>query len=119
MIHYMNLHPTPFRMIAKGQKTIELRLFDEKRKKIAIGDTLIFTNTENTDATITCVVKGLHIFTSFEELYRALPLDKCGYLPEELENASAKDMEEYYTAEEQMKYGVVGIELELNSPRVK
>ena len=110
----MNLHPQPFSMIASGNKTIELRPFDEKRQLISIGDTLIFKNTNDETATLTCIVKELHIFANFEELYQALPLDKCGYLPEELSTASAKDMEDYYSAEKQMKYGVVGIELELN-----
>ena len=39
MIHYMNLNPQPFEMIAAGRKTIELRLLDEKRKQIQAGDT--------------------------------------------------------------------------------
>ena len=114
MTHYLNLREQPFSMIAKGLKTIELRLLDEKRKLISVGDTLIFKNTNDETATLTCIVKELHIFDNFEELYQALPLDKCGYLPEELSTASAKDMEDYYSAEKQMKYGVVGIELELN-----
>ena len=113
MIHYFNLRERPFLMIAKGMKNIELRLLDEKRKLISVGDTLIFKNTNDKTATLTCIVKKLHIFANFEELYRALPLNKCGYLPEELETASAKDMEDYYSVEKQMKYGVVGIELEL------
>ena len=113
MIHYLKLQPHPFLMIAQGKKTIELRLLDEKRKKITVGDTLVFSNTEEPDAQITCTVIRLHIFSSFEELYQALPLEKCGYLPEELVTASAKDMEIYYPAEKQANYGVVGIELEL------
>ena len=32
--HAMNLNPAPFEMIKRGAKTIELRLFDEKRQKI-------------------------------------------------------------------------------------
>ena len=113
MIHYMNLHPQPFSMITNGSKTIELRLLDEKRQLISIGDTLIFTNTEDVHSTIACVVEKVHVFTSFEELYQVLPLDKCGYLPEELETASAKDMEVYYSLEKQKCYGVVGIEVRL------
>ena len=112
MIHYMNLHPQPFSMIASGTKTIELRLLDEKRKSIRIGDTLVFSN--NADAsTVSCTVKALHVFADFDELYQTLPLDKCGYLPHELETASAKDMEAYYPPEKQKNYGVVGIEIEL------
>ena len=113
MIHYLNLRERPFTMIAKGLKTIELRLLDEKRKLISVGDILVFKNTNDENATLSCVVKELHIFANFDELYQALPLDKCGYSPEELETASPKDMEDYYSAEKQMKYGVVGIELDL------
>ena len=113
MTHYLNLHESTFSMIASGKKTIELRLLDEKRKAIKVGDTLIFKNAKDENATLTCIVKELHIFRSFEELYKSLPLDKCGYLPEELPTASYKDMEEYYSAEKQANYGVVGIEIEL------
>ena len=113
MTHFMKLNPRPFSLIKSGKKTVELRLFDEKRKAIAIGDTLLFTNTQDATKQITCTVKKLHIFNTFEELYQALPLEKCGYLPQELATASAKDMEEYYSKEEQSRYGVVGIEIEL------
>ena len=113
MTHNMNLHAQPFSMIAEGRKTIELRLLDEKRKRIAVGDTLVFTNTGDPAATLRCKVKKLHVFDSFEQLYRELPLEKCGYLPEELADARAEDMTAYYSEEEQQKFGVVGIELEL------
>ena len=112
MTHYMKLHPQPFAMIASGAKTIELRLLDEKRKLICVGDTLVFKNTQSTD-TLTCTVKKLHVFADFEQLYASLPLDICGYLPDEIEAASAKDMQAYYSPEEQKQYGVVGIEIDL------
>ncbi len=114
MIHYLNLHQRPFSMIASGVKTIELRLLDEKRKLISIGDTLIFTNTNDETATLSCTVKKLHIFENFEELYRSLPLSKCGYLPDELSTTSSKDMDIYYSAEKQKQYDAIGIEIELN-----
>ena len=113
MIHYMNLNENPFSLIASGKKTIELRLFDEKRKQISVGDTLVFKNASDETKTLSCTVKKLHIFESFEELYASLPLHKCGYLPNEIPLASPKDMEIYYPAEKQKCYGVVGIEIEL------
>ena len=112
MIHKMNLHPQPFEMISEGKKTIELRLLDEKRKQIAVGDSLVFTNTES-GKELRCVVNKLHCFANFAELYAALPLDKCGYLPEELSAARPEDMELYYSPEKQRQYGVVGIEITL------
>lgn len=43
--HMMYLTPSPFKKIKEGHKTIELRLYDEKRKMISVGDTITFTNT--------------------------------------------------------------------------
>ena len=111
MTHYMNLKPQPFSMIAEGKKTIELRLWDEKRQQISVGDILVFTNTDDPSLTLRCEVKKLHLFPDFAALYRALPLLQCGYLPEELETATPEDMDIYYSKEQQQKYGVVGIEL--------
>lgn len=111
--HVMNLQPSPFAKIKSGIKTIELRLYDEKRQAISIGDTITFINTENNDDTLTVYVKELYIFKSFEELYRKLPLLECGYTGDTVANASPDDMNKYYSKEMQEKYGVVGIKISL------
>ena len=59
-------------------------------------------------------VVALHRVGSFKELYASLPLEKCGYSKKEAKNADPNDMRKYYTAEDEAKYGVVGIELELD-----
>lgn len=110
MIHYMNLVPSAFKNIADGNKTIELRLNDEKRKRINVGDTVVFNCNENNDI-ITAKVKQLHKFADFKSLYNALPLDKCGYAESELHTAHHTDMEQYYSTEKIKKYGALGIEL--------
>lgn len=110
MFHYMKLVPSAFQKIADCSKTIELRLNDEKRQKIAIGDTITFSCTTN-KGTITARVKQLHKFLDFEELYKVLPLVKCGYSNAELGTAHHTDMEQYYTKEQIKKYGALGIEL--------
>ena len=112
MIHYMNLKKSPFEMIKSGNKTIELRLFDEKRQKISLGDNIEFTNTQ-TGEVITAEVLALHRFDSFKELYESLPLTKCGYTEKNIKTAHYSDMLEYYSEEEQKSYGVIGIELAL------
>ena len=106
----MNLNPAPFEMIKRREKTIELRLWDEKRQLITPGDRICFTNTA-TGETLTRTVVMLHRFDSFEELYRALPLLKCGYTQADVHTASPADMAQYYSAEQQRQYSVVGIEL--------
>ena len=52
MLHEMTLFPRPYASIVSGQKTIELRLYDEKRQSIHIGDQIRFTNTEDTNDTL-------------------------------------------------------------------
>lgn len=113
MTHTLNLSPSPFDMIQSGRKTIELRLWDEKRSQIQVGDTLVFIHTEDASLTLTATVLALHRFPDFATLYAALPLDQCGYLPEEISSASPADMNVYYSAERQAQYGVVGIEIAL------
>ena len=108
--HTMKLHPSPFEKIKSGEKTIELRLYDEKRRQIRVGDDIIFTNTA-TGETLKRTVYKLHCFDSFESLYQSLPLLQCGYTPENIHRASPADMRQYYSMEDQRKYGVVGIEL--------
>ena len=109
----MNLTPAPMQEIRTGNKTIELRLNDEKRKQISVGDTIKFINTEDSNDTLRVKVVDLFLFSSFAELYDNLPLLNCGYNEDNLNTASPEDMEMYYSREKQNKYGVVGIEISL------
>lgn len=113
MTYIMQLHEAPFAAVKSGAKTIELRLNDEKRRRIKIGEFITFLSREDSAQSLTVKVTALHPFASFQELYQALPLDKCGYSEEEISTASPEDMNIYYTAEEMERYGVVGIEFEL------
>ncbi len=109
-IHCMRLQPAPFGLIRDGRKSVELRLYDEKRRKIQIGDGILFENTEAPELLLVRVT-GLRVFASFDELYQALPLEACGYTAVEIASASPADMEVYYAREAQQRFGVVGIEL--------
>ena len=111
--HVMNLTPAPMQEIRTGNKTIELRLNDEKRKQISVGDTIKFINTEDSNDTRRVKVVDLFLFSSFAELYDNLPLLNCGYNEDNINTASPDDMEMYYSREKQNKYGVVGIEISL------
>lgn len=110
MQHKMKLRPEPFGAVKNGYKSIELRLYDEKRRSISIGDAIEFQCTETGDNVVK-KVKELHVFPDFAELYQKLPLLKCGYTPFTLPFAKAGDMEAFYPVEEQKSNKVVGIEL--------
>ena len=84
---------------------------DEKRQLVKVGDQIEFTDNQNGEKLLT-VVKRLHRFDSFEALYEALPLLKCGYTLDTEMRATHKDMERYYSVDRQAKYGVVGIEIQ-------
>ncbi len=107
MVHSMKLKQEPFESIKKGLKTIELRLNDDKRKNVRVGDEISFQAADG--ETLLVRVLNLYHYDSFEELYKYLPLDKCGY--DDVEKADPKDMEAFYSKEEQAKFGVVGIEI--------
>lgn len=113
MDHEMKLNPQPFELIKQGYKTIELRLNDEKRQMLQTEDRIVFTKTTDSAQRLTAQIVALHRFRNFDELYRSLPLDRCGYLPHELTTAHPSDMEIYYSAEQQARYGVLGIEIVL------
>lgn len=110
MKHEMKLHNEPFELIKEKTKTIELRLLDEKRRLIKGNDIIEFTN-RTTNEQLQVRVIALHKFESFEELYKHFDKTSMGY--KETEEASPRDMEQYYSQEEQAKYGVVGIEMDL------
>ena len=110
MKHEMRLHDTPFKLIVAGTKTIEMRLYDEKRQEIKVGDEIEFTNRVSGDKQLVRVV-NLHRFSSFDELYNNFDKVLLGYGKDEVANSN--DMSQYYSDEDLKKYGVVGIEIEL------
>lgn len=107
MTHFMKLKNEPFVSIKNGLKTIEMRLFDEKRKQIKVGDTIEFTNIVSLEKLKVKVI-ALHKFKNFEELYSHFNKTQLGYKQTEI--ASPNDMNQYYTNDDIEKYGVLGIE---------
>ena len=107
MTHAMHLNEPPFEMIKSGQKTVELRLNDEKRRLIRVGDHILFNGSLEVE------VVALHAYPDFEGLYAAFPLSVLGYLPDEEATASPSDMLAYYTREQIATYGALGIEIKL------
>lgn len=69
MIHEMKLNDKPFNDIKTGKKKFELRLYDDKRKKINLGDTIIFRNTTNMEDTISVTVIALLQYPSFADFF--------------------------------------------------
>lgn len=109
MIHEMRLNNEPFNKIKEGTKTVELRLLDEKRKTLRVGDKIIFTNRTNNEK-IDVVVTNLFKADSFAPIYEKYSKVAIGYNEED--DTKPEDMEKYYSKEEIKKYGCIAIEIE-------
>ena len=108
-IHELHLNNEPFFLIKSGQKTVELRLNDEKRKRIRLGDFLRFTLRGSEDI-ILARVTALYTAPSFEVLFEVGGiLKKCAW--RSLSPIEAADkMREFYSKEDEQAYGALGIE---------
>ncbi len=106
MQHQMNLKDAPFCAIKNKTKTVEMRLFDERRRNINVGDSILFTN-RLTNEQLTVQVLALDVFPSFVELYARFDKISIGYTEEEI--ARPSDMLQFYSNEDIQKYGVLAI----------
>ena len=109
MIHKMKLKETPFERIKNGTKTIEFRLYDEKRKKVKIGDKIEFSKLPDLHEKILVEVLDIYKDESFENLFKKIYNDK-----EEIERKT-KSMYQFYSRKQENEYGVVGIKIALLS----
>lgn len=117
MTHWMRLNPGPFDKIASGKKTIELRLYDEKRKLVKPGDEIIFVHIQNSYRNISVIVDSVIIAASFESLFKHISLADCGYEEKEINGSNYLDMIQFYSEEKQRQFGVVGIKFSKNTNR--
>ena len=107
----MSLQMEHFNAIINGRKNIELRLNDEKRQQIRVGDQIVFQHDASEKQQIRAKVSALHHADTFEALFNSLSLYDCGFQVETDVNEAIKSMRRYYSEEQEMRYGVLGIEL--------
>ena len=69
MIHEMKLQPEYFNFILNGTKRIEIRLNDEKRQNIKLGDKIKFLKEPDLNESFEAQVIGLLRYNSFEEMF--------------------------------------------------
>ena len=110
-VHNMRLHLSPFEKIRNGTKTIEIRLDDEKRQLIRIGDQVKFSSRESPEQTVVTEVTGLDTFSSFKEAYAGYPSSE--YVAET--SGGWEGMYRFYTQDEERKYGVLAIRVKFTN----
>ncbi|HCC07070.1 MAG TPA: hypothetical protein DEP72_02730 [Clostridiales bacterium] len=112
MLHEMKLRPVYFDLIQAGEKTIEIRLNDEKRQEIKIGDMIRFQKEPELQETLDAEVIGLLRYKKFEDMYNDLPHKTMGFegkTTEEMVNITY----EFYTPEREQNYGALGIKIRI------
>ena len=75
MEHILKIQPKYFDYINNGTKKVEVRLYDEKRQKINIGDTIIFKKEPELEVTMKVKVIGLLRYNIFEELFKDFDIE--------------------------------------------
>ena len=112
MTHEMRLKEKYYNYILNGTKRIEIRLFDEKRQQIKIGDTIKFLKEPELNESFNAKVVGLLRYNSFEDMFKDYDISVLAdesMTKEELIGV----LEQFYTKEKQEMYGVLGIRIEL------
>ena len=105
MLHKMKLNKDPFNRMKNGSKTIEFRLFDEKRQLIKIGDQIEFSKLPDLQEKLLVDVTELYREDTFENLFRKL------YTDEEEINRKTKAMYQIYSHEKEQQYGILCIRI--------
>lgn len=97
--------------IKEGRKTIESRLYDEKRQQITIGDEIIFSESEHPENSIRTKVIELLRHPTFEELFSQHDSKLFG--GERNQDQLLERIKQFYSDADEQKYGVVGIQIAL------
>ena len=104
----MSVRHKYFELIKSGQKDIELRAYDEKRRTVKIGDKFLLFDAENPDQYIMCEVLNMHVAPDFESLFSTIDIKRSGFNNlDELMNVITK----FVSREELARDQVVGIEI--------
>ena len=111
-VHEMHLADEPFDMIVSGKKTVEVRLNDEKRRGISMGDIVIFYRKSCLSDMCAVTVVGLRDYKNFSELFSTERLADTGCIEMTAEQA-AQSMYKYYSPEQEERDGVLAIEIKL------
>lgn len=110
--HTLKLDEKYYNYILHGSKRIELRLNDEKRKSMSIGDILTFYKQPLLEENFKTKIVDLIYFNSFNEAISNLPFE---LIADKNDNKQSllNDLNRIYSKEKQENYGVICIKIEL------
>lgn len=104
----IHLDSDVFETVDKGFKNVEGRVNDEKRRKLKIGDKLIFLKRPDEVEYIEAIVEDLVYYKDFNEMIKDYSMKEI-YLEEYSKDDYINLIKRFYSDEEINKYGVVAI----------
>lgn len=116
MLHKMKLKESPFERIKNGTKTVEFRLYDEKRKQINIGDKIEFSKLPDLQEKLVVEVLDLYHENTFKELFEKLNTKNSD--KEEIER-KVESMYSIYSPKQEKEYSVLGIKIKIDAEELK
>ncbi len=111
-IHTMQLSEVPYKSMERGEKTVEIRLNDAKRKLVQIGDLIAFFHDDGKINILVAEVVNLYHFNNFRQLFESELYKYTGSDGMSMADC-VNSMYNYYTKEEELQDGVVGIEIKV------
>ena len=108
LIHQMGLYEEYFAAIKTGRKKMEVRLNDEKRRRIKIGDSIKFIKVPEQDESLQVQVMDLTTYETFQAMYEDIPFeafDCAGWMMKEMLEGTY----DIYTPEQEEEWGVLAI----------
>lgn len=109
--HQMTLNDEYFLAVKNNRKTVELRVRDEKRKQVRIGDTIVFSKKSDPEQKVIVRVKGCYLYESFESLVDDFTADELGFKGKPKKDI-VKLANSIYDYKKTRKYGAFAIKFE-------
>lgn len=113
MEHSMKLNVEPFEAVRNHRKTVEIRLNDEKRQNVKIGDTIVFTNIEDPEKKLRVKVTEKRVFDTFQKLFNYYNNGEMGYEDDASLAQKVAGIYSIYDQTDELNYGVVALKIEL------
>lgn len=107
-MHTLAVQPEIYQKILNRIKTIEIRLNDEKRRILKVGDPLIIQKEPDRHENLRTTIIDLITANSFKELLKVVKVEDCGF---DSEQEYVETLRKFYAEESEKHYGVVGIKI--------
>ena len=114
MIWYtkLKLKKKYYNLIKSGEKIYEVRLLDDKRKLIKIGDIVKINKEPLMEEFLNATVVDLVHFKTFEEMANTIPAKEIGFEGRSFYEI-LNEYRKFYSKEKEEMYGIVAIKVKL------